>query len=137
MKLLEVNITEIMTKNVVCVLPTQKLVDVKHIFEKQKFHHHIPVTSGEELVGIISLTDFLFGIKNASLDDNDSVYQQGFVKDIMIEHPVTIKPTATIKQAAEVLAEGNIHALIVADNKIVKGIVSTADVIKYFLKMNS
>ena len=37
------SIIEVMTKNVVCVAPEQQLLDVKHIYEKENFHHHIPV----------------------------------------------------------------------------------------------
>ena len=52
-------VSDIMTKNVVTVSSSQKLVDVKHIFEKKEFHHHIPVVDNEILTGIISLIDFI------------------------------------------------------------------------------
>ena len=58
-----VNISTIMTKNVVCVSPNQKILDVKHIFEKKHFHHHIPVTENNKLMGMISLIDFMYKIK--------------------------------------------------------------------------
>ena len=40
-------IDTIMTKDVVCVSPDQSIIDVKHIYEKEDFHHHIPVTKTE------------------------------------------------------------------------------------------
>ena len=43
------SIITIMTKNVVCITPEQYLIDVKHIYEKKKWHHHIPVTENEKL----------------------------------------------------------------------------------------
>lgn len=126
-------VSTIMTKDVVSVTPSQKLVDVKHIFEKKNFHHHIPVIESEKLKGIISLIDFLYAIKNASLDDNDSAYMNLSVKDIMREHPITKPSSSSIKEISEELAKGDVHAIIIADEGVLKGIVSTADVIRYFL----
>ncbi len=126
-------ISKIMTTEVISVNPSQKLVDVKHIFENQKFHHHIPVIENGQLKGIISLVDFLYAIKNASLDDAEQEYQNLFVKDIMSTHPKTKPSSSTINDVAEELSKGHVHAIVIADEGMVKGIVSTADVIRYFL----
>lgn len=127
-------VSNVMTKEVVSVTPSQKLVDVKHIFEKRNFHHHIPVTDKGKLVGMISLVDYLYAIKNASLDDDEKIYNNLFVKDIMRENPTTKNSSATIKQVSEELAKGEVHAIVIADDGILKGIISTADVIRFFLK---
>ncbi len=127
---------EIMTKEVVFVTPAQKLVDVKHIFEKKNFHHHIPVSENGKLKGMISLVDYLYAIKNASLDDDDDAYQNLSVKDIMRENPVTKPSSSSLKEISEELSKGEVHAIIIADDLRLKGIVSTADVIRYFLKGN-
>ncbi len=126
-------ISSIMTKNVVCVSPDQKIVDVKHIYEKQKFHHHIPVIKNEELVGIVSLIDFMYKIKGAGLDDNNAVYTELTVKDIMTTNPHYSTPDKSIEDIASELAKGNYRAIPIVEDKKVVGIVSTADIIKYFL----
>jgi acetoin utilization protein AcuB len=122
-----------MSSELVTVKPSQKLVDVKHIFEKKNFHHHIPVADKGKLKGMISLVDFLFAIKNASLNDNEDVYHKLLVRDIMRAHPATVESSVSLKTAAELLAKGDYHALAVCENGFLKGIVSTADVIRYFL----
>jgi CBS domain-containing protein len=127
-------ISEIMTKEVVSVTPSQKLIYVKHIFEKKNFHHHIPVTEKGKLKGMISLVDYLYAIKNATMDDDDSTYENLSVKDIMRESPITKPSTATLKEIAQELAKGEVHAIVIADNMEMKGIVSTADAIRFFLK---
>lgn len=132
-KLLDVPVSEIMTRELVWVRPSQRLIDVKHIFERKNFHHHIPVADNGRLLGMISLIDFLFAIKNASLDDDEEVYNNLFVKDIMREHPVTKSSDASLSEICEELAKGDVHAIVIADNRVLKGIVSTADVIRYFL----
>lgn len=131
---LDTPISEVMTKEVVFVTPSQKLIDVKHIFEKKNFHHHIPVAENGKLKGMISLVDYLYAIKNATLDDDDNTYQQLSVKDIMRENPVSKSSATTLKDIAAELSKGEVHAIVIADNKQLKGIVSTADVIRFLLK---
>lgn len=131
---LNIPVSEVMTKDVVFVTPVQKLIDVKHVFEKRNFHHHIPVAENGKLKGMISLVDYLFAIKNATMDDDDDIYQNLSVKDIMRENPVTRSSSATLKDVSEELSKGEVHAIVIADDQKLKGIISTADVIRYFLK---
>ena len=123
-----------MTKVVTTVNPSQKLIDVKHIFEKKNFHHHIPVTENENLVGMISLIDYIHAIKDATLDDEDRIYTEISVGDIMTENPLSKSSQTSIREVAEELAKGEIHAIAIADNNVLKGLVSTADLIRFFLQ---
>lgn len=134
MKFLNQPVTDIMSSPLVSVEPKQCLIDVKHLFEKRAFHHHIPVTENGYLKGMISLVDFLFALKNASLDDRDTVYYSLKVSDVMRIEPVYVPSTATIKQVAEILSQGEIHAVVVLENEQAIGIVSTSDLIKQILK---
>jgi CBS domain-containing protein len=125
-----------MTTNVTSVGPTQKLIDVKHIFERKKFHHHIPVTENSKLIGMVSLIDYVQAIKDASLDDNECVYHDLFVSDVMCKNPKSKPSKTTIKEIAQELAKGEIHAIVIEDNNVLKGIVSTTDLIHFFLHQN-
>ncbi|NNC50553.1 MAG: CBS domain-containing protein [Flaviramulus sp.] len=127
-------VSSIMTKNIICVSPKQKIIDVKHIYEKEKFHHHIPVTENDRLVGMVSLIDFMYRIKGAGLDDKNSIYNELLVKDIMTSNPFSLSPDATIKEIVTELSKGKFRAIpLVEDNKVV-GIVSTEDLMNYFLE---
>lgn len=126
-------IATIMTKNVVCVSPQQKILDVKHIFEKTKFHHHIPVTEGDKLVGMVSLLDFMYHIQGAGLSDTDKVYKELNVADIMSANPHSVGPDAAIEEVARELSKGAYHAIPIVSEEKVVGIVSTADIIKFYL----
>ncbi len=131
---LDSTISTIMTTEVVCVEPTQKLLDLKHIYEHPTFHSHVPVTENNKLVGIVSLINFMRAIHDASLDDNEAVYHELSVSDIMTPNPTTINSSTTIREAAEILAEGQFHSLVVSDNGEVTGIITTTDLIKNMLK---
>lgn len=123
-----------MTKNVVYVSPDQKILDVKHIYEKNKFHHHIPVIENKKLVGMLSLIDFMYHIKGAGLDDGEEIYSTLSVKDIMSPNPYTVGPDTAIDDVAEELSKGRFHAIPIVENDTLVGIVSTADIIKHYLK---
>jgi len=127
------SIIEVMTKNVVCVAPEQQLLDVKHIYEKENFHHHIPVEENGKLVGMVSLIDFMYHISGAGISDDNVVYKELKVKDIMTQNPFYLTTDATIEDVAKVLGKGNYHAVPVLENNSIVGIVSTTDLIKYFL----
>ncbi|MFH6769066.1 CBS domain-containing protein [Gaetbulibacter aquiaggeris] len=126
-------ITTLMTKNVVCVSPEQQLLDVKHIYEKKNFHHHIPVVKNEKLVGMVSLVDFMYNIAGGGMDDDYKIYKELKVKDIMTSKPFSLTTEASVEEVAQVLSEGNYHAIPILENDKLVGIVSTADVIKFFL----
>ena len=128
------SIAGIMTKDVVCVSPNQKILDIKHIYEKKDFHHHIPVIDDGKLVGIISLVDFMYRIQGAGLDDSASVYTELSAGDIMTANPVTLEPDAAIEEAARILAAGRYRALPIVENENLVGIVTTADIIRFYMK---
>lgn len=127
------SVTTIMTKNVVCISPEQHLLDVKHIYEKKKWHHHIPVTENEKLVGMVSLIDFMYNIAGAGIRDDNKIYKELRVKDIMTQNPFHLTTSATIEDVAKVLAKGYYHAVPILENNKIVGIVSTADMIKFLL----
>jgi CBS domain-containing protein len=127
-------VSQIMTTAVECITPTQKIIDVKYIYEKKKFHHHIPVIENDKLVGMVSLIDFMRKIGDANLDDRNTVYNEVMVKDIMTTNPKSTGPSATIEEVAKTLASGEFHALPIVENGMIVGIVTTADLINFFLE---
>lgn len=127
-------VSSIMTTNVKCVSPDQKIIDLKHIYEQQKFHHHIPVIENNVMIGMVSLIDFMRAIHDATLDDNEEIYHTKTVKEIMSIHPITTSENTSIKSVAEELGKGEFHSIVVTDKGAVKGIVTTADLLLFFLK---
>jgi CBS domain-containing protein len=127
------SITKVMTKNVVCVTPEQDLLDVKHIYEKANFHHHIPVVENGHLIGMVSLLDFMYHISGAGISDDNAIYKKLKVKDILTPNPFYMTTDASVEDVAKVLTEGRYRAIPILENDKLVGIVSTADIIKFFL----
>lgn len=127
-------ISSLMTTSVVCISPDQKLLDLKHIYEKNKFHHHVPVVENGKLIGMVSLIDFMREVSHASLDEEEEVYHRASVRDIMRLNPVAVAADTPIVQVAEILSKGEIRSVVIAEQDEIRGIVTTADIIRYFLK---
>jgi CBS domain-containing protein len=130
-------IATIMTDKLLTVDVSQSLTDVNLLFANNNIRH-IPVVLGETLIGIISQTDIMrmsFGnIFNEDEDTtDDAIFKMLSINQIMKKSPVTIKSTQTIRDAAKILAHHEFHALPVVDDGKLIGMVTTTDIIQYFL----
>lgn len=128
-------VTSIMTKQPYSVNITQSLRDVDAMLKEYSIRH-IPVVSGENLMGIISKTDlerisFVTGIEGNRL--KTEVYDQYTIEQVMTKNVQTVDVTDTVKDAAEILSFGAFHAVPVVDDKKLVGIVTTTDLINYLL----
>ncbi|MBK9150804.1 MAG: CBS domain-containing protein [Saprospiraceae bacterium] len=128
-------VTSIMTKQPYSVNITQSLRDVDAMLKEYSIRH-IPVVSGENLIGMISKTDlerisFVTGIEGNRL--KTEVYDQYTIEQVMTKNVQTVDVTDTVKDAAEILSFGAFHAVPVVDGKKLVGIVTTTDLINYLL----
>jgi len=132
------SITQIMSEEVKTVNTTQKLSEVRQMLSSNPIHH-VPVVSGSKLVGMLSATDILgLSFGGYQLDDRsmDSMLDHQFtIEEVMQKDVVTIRNRETIRDAAQVLAEGSFHSLPVVDDKgHLQGIVTSTDLIRYLYK---
>ena len=128
-------ITTIMTEAVVSVDVAQPLSDVYHALKRARFHH-IPVLDGNGPVGMISSTDVLklvYDVDGSSDRMLTTMLDHQFnIEDAMSTELVTLPDTATVHDAAELLAEGTLHSvLIVEPSGGLAGIVTSTDLVRY------
>jgi len=131
-------VSNIMTTDVLTVNVANTLKEVDHLFSANHIRH-IPVVSGEKLVGIISQTDILrisfgntFGEEQAGGDQ--AIFEMLSINQVMKHSPVTVSPDDTLKDVAELLANKEFHALPVVEDEKLVGIITTTDIIKYFIE---
>ncbi|MEQ3691897.1 MAG: CBS domain-containing protein [Flavobacterium sp.] len=133
----KVPVSTIMTKEVIKLNITDTLTKAESLFKK---HHirHIPVVNGNKIIGMLSYTDLLrISFADAIEDDEEevdtTVYNMFSVEQVMAKNLTSISPDATIKDAAEILATREFHALPVVEGNLLVGIVTTTDLIKYLI----
>ncbi len=130
-------VSSIMTKNVVTLSLTDSLEKAEVLFKSQKIRH-IPVVNGDRVSGMLSYTDLLrISFADAFSDDtheiDTSVYTMFTIEQVMAKNLVSVSSESTIKEAAELLAAKEFHALPVVDENKLVGIVTTTDLINYLL----
>lgn len=131
------SVTHIMTKNVLTLNITDSLEQAESLMKQNKIRH-IPVVSGDKLVGMLSLTDLLrisfvdhYGEQETSMDT--VVYDILTISQVMVANPEAVTKDQTIREVAEMLATKEYHALPVVDGDNLIGIVTTTDLINYLL----
>lgn len=130
------SISKIMTPNPITVNKTNKVSDVAQIF-KEKNIHHIPVVSGDKLIGMISKTDidkvsFVTNLQDDKV--NTAIYDSLEIEQIMTSQLDTVQQDDEIREAATLLAGGRYHAIPVLEGGQLQGIVTSTDVINYLLE---
>ena len=132
-----VQVSTIMTKNVVKLNLQDDLTKAESLFKKNKIRH-IPVVSGSKIIGMLSYTDLLRISFVDAVDEDEvidaTVYNMFTVEQVMAKNLVTISPETTIKEAAEILSNKEFHALPVCEGDLLVGIVTTTDLIKYLIE---
>ena len=129
-------VSKIMSKNIITVNKTQSLQAVSEIMDS-KHIRHVPVVSGEVVIGMISQTD-LQKVNFVSNYEGDSVgttmYDVLSIEQVMTKNISSVQQEETIHDVAVILSEKDFHALPVLDGKTIVGIVTSTDLIKYLIE---
>lgn len=132
-------VSKIMSTNLVTIHHGEPVSKVRQLIREHGVHH-VPVVSGQKLVGIVSNTDVLrvsFGdafhtderTVDATLDHTMTLEQ------LMEKDPVSVRENASIREAAQILSQGNFHSLpVVSDGNKLVGMVTSTDLIRYLLE---
>ena len=137
MKKLEL-VSKIMTKNLVKLNVNDSLSKAEALFKKNKIKH-LPVVSGDKIVGMLSLSDLLrISFADATDDSGDyveaTVYDMFSLEQVMTSKVVCVESDDTIKEVAEILAREHFHALPVIEHDKLIGIITSTDIINFFLE---
>lgn len=132
------SIATLMSKNVVTIEVHEPLDKAQTLMQQNKIRH-LPVLRKGKLVGILSLTDLMrlsfsdnFGETEAEADA--AVFKMLGIRHVMKMKPETISSGNTVRDAAAILSSREFHALPVMEGDAVVGIVTTTDLIRYFLE---
>lgn len=134
-----VPVSTIMTTNVIKLNVTDSLAKAERLFKENKIRH-IPVMNGNKIIGMLSYTDLLRISFAETIDDEDqiidvTVYDVFTIEQVMAKNLICISPDTTIREAAEILANREFHALPVTENGNLVGILTTTDLIRYLVNL--
>lgn len=133
-----VPVSKIMTTDLVTLTTNDNLTTAEKQFKKYGIRH-IPIVSGNTILGMLSLTDLLrISFADAVDETEDSVdtmvYNMFTISQVMARDVVSVSPQTTIKEVAQFLSQKEFHALPVVEDEKLVGIVTTTDLINYLLE---
>ncbi|WP_033961448.1 CBS domain-containing protein [Psychroserpens jangbogonensis] len=131
-------VSTIMTKDIIAVNRTDDLETAETLF-KQHHIRHIPVVSGDVIIGMLSYTDLLRISFADALNEDETevdtvVYNMFTIDQVMSKNVVTVNSETSIKEVAGIITKNEFHALPVVDNGELVGIVTSTDLINFLIE---
>jgi CBS domain-containing protein len=108
---------DIMSQPVETIPPTTPVAEARSTMKRQGIHHLV-VTTGRTIVGVVSARD----LAGAAADEEVSL--------VMTDQVVTAPPRATVREAANLLRGRAVGCLPVVTAGRVVGIVTTSDLLE-------
>jgi len=136
----KITVKEIMTKDLIVVSPTERLV---HARRQMKEAHvgRLPVVDDDNLAGMVTSKDLM----GAFIDFRKNVpekYQKSQIKEVLVEDIMSSNPTftskdATISEVAKIMMETGFNGLPVVEDEKVVGIITQTDILRLIEKLES
>ncbi len=145
-----ITVADIMETDVPVVRPDDTVESVLRTLREHELPGVPVVNSGGRCVGIITEADLVLAGENADLhlphyfelfgglvfleplrhfEDRLRKATAALAKDLMTEDPVTIEPSATVRQAARLIARSKHNRLPVVEHGRLVGVVTRVDVL--------
>lgn len=129
-------VDRIMTTPVYAISASDTIARARNLMLRRKISR-LAVTEGEKLVGMMTKADLTQRLLQAEPSWRRRPIDRIPVKLVMTEKPITIFPSATTRQAAELMIENNIRGLPVVENEKLVGMLTAIDLVKWFSKRKS
>jgi acetoin utilization protein AcuB len=130
-------VEQIMTKDVLTVSPDTRLAQIAELMRKNKVRHVPVVDANGALVGIVSNRDVQRAQPSliTTLDKGEVNYLLDKVSaaDIMHKKVVTCTPKTLVEEAGRLMRPKKIGCLPVVEGNKVVGIVTSVDLLDFFL----
>jgi len=107
-------IQDFMTSDPVTVQSNASIAEVRNLLATSDFHR-VPVMEGDKLVGIVNWPRLI---------------GEGPVKHCMIKNPVTAPPDTPLEEAARIMIDHRVSALLVTEGETLVGIITLRDLFK-------
>jgi CBS domain-containing membrane protein len=144
---------DIMTREVFALAPDTSLATAARLFARRHITGAPVIDRQARLLGVVTLTDLVDPARDRTdrigqarfyrlndhatsivWDDEGAVTPDGVVADVMSPFVLSIRPDASVVDAARLMVADDVHRLLVVDGGQMVGIVSSMDVLRAFAK---
>jgi CBS domain-containing protein len=134
---LDLSVGDVMTREVTSVRRNESLTHATALMETGGFRHLVVLDEDDEVVGVMSQRDIVYGPLAWSLGQGLHGYEAALervsVKNVMHEDVRTVDPDTPLKAAARQMLERQIGCLPVLDGDSLVGIVTESDLLGLFV----
>jgi CBS domain-containing protein len=126
-------VVDLMAGDPIMVAPDVPIVTVAEILADHDIGGVPVVDSAGQLVGVISQTNLVhLWASSAAPSDWPAL----LVRDVMTAPAVTIRGSASLKQAAQLMTERGVHRLVVVgdDPGVALGVIADSDLVRAFAR---
>lgn len=131
-------VKERMTKNPITIQVGASIAELSTLMKENKLKK-VPVLDGEKLVGIVTDKDVdrvsPSGATLLSVFEISALLAKTTVKDAMTKDVVTCTPDTYIEDAAILMRQNKINALVVVEDDKVVGIITESDMLSSLIAM--
>ena len=129
---------ELMNTKVAAVPANWTLEQAAEFFNEEQIHG-TPVVDGEGfLIGVVSKSDLVRVIGEDYEDLGDGGGQNAVdmpVTDLMSTSPVVATENDDVFDLAEIMLSEGVQRILICDDRVIQGIVSTTDLLRAMVKM--
>lgn len=124
-------VSDIMTRQVICINPDTNLLDCAKTLLKKKIAS-APLVEDKKIKGFISIRDILWAMVKKSRSDLSKIK----ALDISPRKLITLRPEATVEDAARRIKKFKFHRFPVVKNGELVGILSLKDIVTFYPEIN-
>ncbi len=134
----DILVKDLMTRDVIIISPSTSLAEAHHIM-KDYGVRRLPVVEHGELIGIVTRGDIRGAEPSSattlSIWEINYLLAKTTVRDIMTPRPLTIRQSATLREAAKIMLDKRISGLPVVDMAgNVIGILTESDIFRLIVQ---
>ncbi|MEZ5334574.1 MAG: CBS domain-containing protein [Methanolobus sp.] len=139
----DIKVSHIMSTEPIVVRDTENIENIIEIMTKTPYHIFPVVNLEDELVGVIdqdNILELLFFERSHRHHHTHLMAVKALSEQastLMVHHPITIPPDASLCDAADLMLKHHIDRLCVVDGKKLAGIISKTDLIGKIYELRS
>ncbi|MAE95827.1 MAG: hypothetical protein CL910_14310 [Deltaproteobacteria bacterium] len=128
-------IAQVMTSRVRSLGLDAKLGEVRQLLQAERCHH-VPIVEGGMPAGIVSSRDLIRLLRGSTAaspaEIDDLLDRRSTVRETMSRDLVSMGPDESVDRAIDLIAEGDLHSVLVVDDEgRLVGIVTDRDLLAY------
>ncbi len=129
---------DLMSTKIISLHPKDKMQRVKEVFEAYNIHH-IPIMVGNNIVGIISRSDYqqILGIANNSYQEfiKSKIFETHPIEEYMISEIICCDIDTPLESILDLFLANTIRCIPVVKEGKLEGIITPVDLLKRMKKM--